>query len=244
MDILTKKLKAMQLSGGRILDVGTGIGDFISTFTELFNDYTEIIGIDSSEKSIELAQKKFKNEKIQFIKMDAEKIAFDDNSMDTVCISNTLHHASNLNQVLKEMYRVLKPGGMFIINEMFCDNQSVKQLSHVYLHHLCGEIDTILGKYHAPTFKKEEILEIAQNTGIKIETVFEYNTNDEQAPEINCKEEKEVWDSCFESLDKYVEKINTAPNYSEIKDRIACLKKKLYQVGFMGATELFIMGRK
>jgi ubiquinone/menaquinone biosynthesis C-methylase UbiE len=244
MSILTEKLKELQLSGGRILDVGTGRGDFISTFTELFKDYTEIIGIDSSEKSIEIAQQNFKKENIKFIKMDAEKIAFEDNSMDTVCISNTLHHLPDFNKVLKEMFRVLKPGGLFIINEMFCDNQSEKQLSHVYLHHLSAEIDSVCGKYHANTFKKQEIIEIAKKTGIKIEASFEYETYEEQAAQTNDKDEREVLDRCFESLDKYVEQINTAPEYSQIRNRIAYLKEALYKVGFMGATELIIIGRK
>jgi hypothetical protein len=59
-----------------------------------------------------------------------------------------------------------------------------------------AEIDSILGNYHAQIFKKQEILEIAKSTGIKIEAAFEYDTYDEQAAQTNDKNEKEVLDRC------------------------------------------------
>lgn len=242
MDIMKSKLG--QISGGKILDVGTGDGSFIPVFTETFKEYTEIIGIDNSEKAINTAEKTFKNDNIKFIKMDAEKMDFRDNSFDTVCISNTLHHLPNMNQVLKEMVRVLKPGGLFIIGEMFCDNQSEKQLSHVYIHHFCGEIDTLLGNYHAKTYKRQEIIDIAKKVGISIEDTFEYNTVEEQEADTNEEEEKEILDSCFNSMDKYVEKIKDLPQYNDMKIRISELRGKLYNVGFLGATELVVLGRK
>lgn len=239
----TIEIKFKQISGGKILDVGTGDGSFIHMITELLKDYTEIVGIDNSEKAVSAAKKAFKQDNIKFVQMDSEKIDFEDSSFDTVCISNTLHHLSNINQVLNEMLRVLKPGGFFIINEMFCDNQSAKQLSHVYIHHICGEIDTIMGNYHAKTYKKQEIIDIVKGVGIKIEDIFEYNTNEEQEAQVNKEEEKEVLDSCFKSMDKYVEKIRDFPQYEDMKSRINKLRERLYKVGFFGATELVIIGK-
>jgi ubiquinone/menaquinone biosynthesis C-methylase UbiE len=242
MDIMESKFRG--ISGGKILDVGTGSGSFIPTFTDLFKDYTEIIGIDSSERAINAAKQAFKQDNIRFMQMDAAHMDFEDNSMDTVCISNTLHHLSNMNEVLKEMLRVLKPGGLFIINEMFCDNQSEKQLSHVYVHHLFGEIDTLLGNYHAKTFKKQEIINIANKIGINVEDTFEYSTHAEQEEHPNAEEEKETLDDVFSSMDMYVEKIKGKPEYEDIKNRIKELKGKLYSVGIYGATELVVLGRK
>lgn len=242
MDIMKNKFG--QISGGRILDVGTGTGNFITVFTDFFKDYTEIIGIDSSEKAIRMAQEANKNDKIKFIRMDAAHMDFNDNSMDTVCISNTLHHIQDVNIVLKEMLRVLKPGGLFIVNEMFCDNQSEKQLSHVYVHHLFGEIDTLLGNYHAPTYKKQDIIDIVKKSGIKIQDTFEYNTHDEQAISPNPEEEKETLDLTFKSAENYAEKIKDKPQYADIKKRIEGLKAKLYDIGIYGATELMILGTR
>lgn len=236
--------KFSQISGGKILDVGTGTGSFIPMFTDLFKDFSEIIGIDSSEKAIKMAQESFKQENIKFICMNASKLRFEDESMDTVCISNTLHHLPNYNEILKEMYRVLKPGGLFIINEMFSDNQFEKQLSHVYIHHLCGEIDTIVGNYHANTFKKQEIIDIAKQVGIKIEDILEYSTAEEQQAETNPDVEKEILDSCFKAMDKSIERIKETEQYKTIENKINSLRESLYKVGFMSATELVILSRK
>lgn len=238
------KNKFSQISGGKILDVGTGDGSFIRTFTELFKDYIEVIGIDSSENAFNVAKERFMDDNVTFMKMDAANMTFEDNSMDTVCISNTLHHLSNMNDVLKEMLRVLKPGGLFIINEMFCDNQSNKQLSHVYIHHLFGEIDTLLGNYHSSTFERQALINIAENIGLKIEDTFEYNTAQEQEVKSTDKDEKETLDICFSSMDKRVESIKEMPEYNNIKDNISELKEKLYKVGILGATELVILGKK
>lgn len=242
MGILEDKFS--KISGGRILDVGTGGGSFIPMFTDLFKEYTEIIGIDSNEKAIKMAQESFRQENIRFICMDAAKMSFEDGSMDTVCISNTLHHLPNYEEVLKEMYRVLKPGGLFIINEMFCDNQTKKQLSHVYIHHLCAEIDTIVGNYHGSTFKKQEIIYIAKQVGINVEDIFEYSTAEEQQAELNADEEREILDSCFDAMDKSLERIKGTKQYTSIKNRVNSLRQRLYEVGFMSATELVILGRK
>lgn len=242
MSELEEELK--KISAGKMLDVGCGRGEFIQIITEYFKDYLEIIGIDNSEKAIAYCKENYKQENIKFVKMDAQRIEFEDNSLDTVCISNTLHHLPNLSAVLKEMYRVLKPGGLFIINEMFSDEQTEKQLSHVYIHHLCGEMDRLMGTYHSETFKKQQIIDAAKSTGVKVESVFEYDTAKEQEAETNDKVEKEILDSCFNSVDKYLEKIKESHQYEDIKNRADLLKEKLYKVGFMGATELIVFGRK
>ncbi|OPJ64190.1 class I SAM-dependent methyltransferase [Clostridium oryzae] len=242
MSILEEKFN--KISGGRILDVGTGDGYFISVITKLFKDYNEIIGIDNSKDAIQSLKKSNKQQNIQFINMSADKMTFEDNSMDTVCISNTLHHLPNYKQVLSEMLRVLKPNGFFIINEMFCDNQALKQLSHVYIHHLCAEMNMLAGTYHAKTFKRQAIIDIVKETGVKIEDIFEYSTAEEQKADVNEAEEKEILDSCFNSIDNYAEKLKGNKEFDNIKSKISSLKQNLYKVGFMNATELVILGRK
>jgi len=56
--------------------------------------------------------------------MDAREMAFADASFYTVCISNSLHHMADLERVLAEMARVLRPKGRFIVAEMYCDGQT------------------------------------------------------------------------------------------------------------------------
>ena len=108
------------IPGGRILDVATGNGNFVSFLLEGLPAFDEIVGIDTSEKAGTAFNETFKDQPhVRFEKMDAAKMDFPKASFDIVCISNSLHHMSDPEPVLDEMKRVLKPGGHFFVAEMY-----------------------------------------------------------------------------------------------------------------------------
>ncbi len=107
------------ISAGNILDIATGSGGFISFLRDNLKDYSEITGIDCSERSIEAARKAHSQPNIHFQLMDATHLDFPDSHFDTVCMANSLHHMADLPTVLSEMLRVCKPGGNIIISEMY-----------------------------------------------------------------------------------------------------------------------------
>jgi len=123
------------ISGGRVLDVATGNGNFGGALMENLRDYSEIIGIDTNTHALDAGRENFKQDNIRFQSMDAAHLNFPDASFDTVCIAYSLRHLANLAQTLAEMRRVLKPGGHLIVGEMHRDHQTETQLAHVYLHH-------------------------------------------------------------------------------------------------------------
>lgn len=233
--------KLKNLSGGRILDVGTGVGELIPCLMEGFKDYSEIIGIDCSERAIEYAKKRFNAKEINFYKMDADSMLFEDNTFDTVCISNTLHHLKDgtITMVFKEMNRVLKPGGLFIICEMYCDNQNEKQMSHVLLHHLSAEIGRINGEIHNNTYKRNEIIEIARNKGLNIIDTWDYVEEDEVEP-IPAEEIEGI----IGSFEKKLQELKEHTEYNSLNEKLNALKKRLYEVGIEGAIELVILAQK
>lgn len=235
MEILKEKLASIY--GGRILDVGTGVGSFIPVLQNSFKDYFEIIGIDESIKALEAAEKHFNTENIKFIKMSAEDMTFEDGSFDTVCISNSLHHLKDLNKVLNEMKRVLKKDGLFIINEMFCDNLTEAQLSHVCIHHLSAEIDSLKGIPHNKTFKKEQIISIAKELGLEVLHTLEYI--DEEV----CKDKAEL-DGLAESIDKMVDSAKDLPEYEDLRRLGEDSKYWIYAHGIQGATQLIVICKK
>lgn len=96
-----------------VIEFGCGTG----AFTKYLADYNlEIIGVDISEECISYAKKnEIKNTK--FIVGDIEHLDFEDNSFDIVVASGVLHHFPDFLEVLKEAYRVLKPGGRFFAYE-------------------------------------------------------------------------------------------------------------------------------
>ncbi|MGY5875884.1 MAG: class I SAM-dependent methyltransferase, partial [Candidatus Thorarchaeota archaeon] len=114
--------RLQSMSGGRILDVGTQHGSFISTLMKSMRDYEEFVGIDILEENLEKARESFSDGPVKFELMNAEELSFDDESFDTVSISFSLHHLENVRAVLGEMVRVLKPEGHLIIQEMFSDD--------------------------------------------------------------------------------------------------------------------------
>lgn len=233
------KNKLANYSAGKILDIGTGPGKFISTLIDSFADYDEAIGIDVDQKAIEDARKKFNNnQRVSFILNNSDKLPFPDDYFDTVSLSNTLHHLANYDEMIAEMLRVLKPGGMIIINEMFSDNQNDIQLSHVLYHHLKSDIETALGEYHRKTYTKQELIDIISKTKINIIDAFE---DKEEKVDYKVKEELDLF---AQKCDNDVAKALNHPKYEEFKARGIDFKKRLYEKGYQRATQLVILGIK
>jgi ubiquinone/menaquinone biosynthesis C-methylase UbiE len=234
LEILKEKLGS--ISGGRILDVATGDGNFVNLLVNNMKDYSEITGIDCDKTIIELSRKTFNNDKISFEYMSGEDIKYEDCSFDTVSISNSLHHLVTFERTLNEMLRVLKPGGVFIINELFCDGQNEKQLSHVYLHHLQAEVDTILGICHNKTLKKQEIIDIAGSIGLsKLQLLIHENEMFNKYVHIGKFAER------YRIL---VDSIKGYPQYDKYYKDLEKLIKRLDEVGVEFASQLMILGNK
>lgn len=232
------------ISGGKILDVGCGVGWFIQRLKENLKDYEEIIGIDVRDDVLEKARIKHTDQNIEFLNMDATEMTYADNYFDIVSISNTLHHLPEPALILEEMNRVLKPGGLFIIGEMFCDNQSEKQLSHVILHHLQGEMDMLIGVCHRETYKKEELISIAKDLGLEITDTIEYNTHEEQKQSTSEEEQRDTLDEMFSALEKHTEKLGNEEQQQYFLNRLNGLKDDMYKIGFFTATQLLLIAKK
>ena len=109
-----------------ILDVATGTGDMAIALAKLKPQ--KIKGIDIADKMLEIACAKVLHRRlntvISFETGDAEKIPFNDSSYDAVTVAFGVRNYENLLQGLKEMNRVLKPGGTMLILE-FSHPQSI-----------------------------------------------------------------------------------------------------------------------
>lgn len=228
----------------KVLDVGTGIGSFIEVLQDSLPGYSNIIGIDTKKESLARAIKEYEDERTEFMCMDGADMKFDNDSIDIISISNTLHHLPNKEKVLSEIKRVLKPDGLIIINEMISDNQSEKQLSHVKIHHLQGEIDTYLGICHNKTFSENELVKIVEDLNLEIVDMFKFNTHEEQEENEDLEEEKEILDQCFRGLASVIGEISDLEMHTKYSQILEGLKSELYSIGVFGATELMIVCRK
>ena len=118
---LYKKIKENCL-GKKLLDFGCGNGVH-SIFPAKCG--AEVVGIDLSEPSLEIAKRRAKREKVQdkvsFLAMDCENLEFESNSFDIV-LDGGAFSSLDLNKVFPEITRVLKPNGLLIGIETFGHN--------------------------------------------------------------------------------------------------------------------------
>ena len=175
-EIWTQALGA--ISGGRVLDIATGHGNFVQLLVDSLVSFDEIVGIDASERAIEAARSAFEGENIHFARMQAEKLDFEDNCFDTVSLSASLHHLANIPGVLAEAERVLKPGGHFVLAEMHRDGQTEAQLTFVYLHHWAAAVDSALGILHNSTLARDELLACAASLNLDEIRCYDYSETD------------------------------------------------------------------
>lgn len=122
IDILWRK-KAIRLLAPeqpkKILDVATGTGDFAIEAMKL--NPLKIIGVDISEGMLAIGREKVKKLGLEAVielrKGDSERLPFSDNSFDAVIVSFGVRNFENLEKGLRDMNRVLKPGGTCVVLE-------------------------------------------------------------------------------------------------------------------------------
>jgi len=99
---------------GKVLDVGTGTGIIALDVAARLGPQGKVTGIDLSDGMLATATRKAQEKGLQqrteFLKMDAEKLMFDDNSFDAALTLYALRHFPNPDKSVNEIFRVLKPG--------------------------------------------------------------------------------------------------------------------------------------
>ena len=114
-----RKKAVNNLIGTSVLDLGSGTG---AAFDQLLN--YETTAIDPDKKMLELNT--FENKVLG----SAENLPFEDNSFDNVFCSFVWRNVSDTNKALEEVYRVLRPGGKFILLDMTRPKNSFLKMLH------------------------------------------------------------------------------------------------------------------
>ena len=145
--------KAIQLlkksAPKNILDIATGTASFAIEAMKLNPD--KITGVDISERMLNVGEKKIKNRKldhkIKLMLADSENLPFPEDSFDAITVGFGVRNFENLLQGLKNMHRVLKPGGTVVILEFSKPKKfPIKQLYHFYFSKLCPLVGNFFSK--------------------------------------------------------------------------------------------------
>jgi SAM-dependent methyltransferase len=236
MDPLKQHLRIT--SGGRILDVATGTGEFIIELVKGFRSFRDAIGIDISLKLIQSASANINENGITFQVMNAEQLAFGDDTFDTVAIRHSLHHLRKAEVVLSEMVRVLKPGGLFIVREVVQDKKTKSPNPHTELHHWFAEVDRMHRIDHNETFTLEEITAMVWRLGLRGIEIRE------QSASVNPSDQAKILESFAGKCDLYLDRIKHTPKFKKLAKKGLKLKKACLNERFSWAPDVNVIGWK
>lgn len=124
-------------AGGRVLDIGCGPGQIALLIAERIAG-SEVLGIDLAQHMLDVANRHRAASpfggSVRFELADAKGLPYPDASFDTVCSNTILHHIPDPIPFLAEAGRVLRPGGVLLIRDLFRprDTPTVTHLVDTY----------------------------------------------------------------------------------------------------------------
>lgn len=144
IDVTWRKKAINQFKGqpiNNLLDVATGTADMAIMAARMLHP-GKITGIDISDKMLAVGRKKIENQhlnsKIELFSGDAETINFPDGTFDGVMVAFGVRNFENLEKGLKEIFRVMKPGGLFVVLEFSKPRiPGIRNLYNLYMRYIC-----------------------------------------------------------------------------------------------------------
>lgn len=151
----------------KILDIATGTGDLALELSKL--NANQIVGVDIATEMIDIGREKIIRKGLESIidlqEGDAENLKFSDDSFDAITVAFGVRNFENLNKGLKEMHRVLRPGGIVAVLEFSKPKRfPVKQLYNFYFSNILPVMGKIVSKSSAAyTYLPESVRGFAED---------------------------------------------------------------------------------
>jgi len=99
--------------GGQVLDIGCGAGYHVRHFARRA---ARVVAIDVDPTTLPLARRRVRSSRVTFLRYDGRKLPFGDASFDAVSMLDVLEHVADRESLVAEIFRVLRPGGHWIVS--------------------------------------------------------------------------------------------------------------------------------
>lgn len=155
----------------RVLDVGAGTGAALIEMKKLFPKIGKAVGLDVVQLEVDIANSRFEEYGVDASARiyDGTNIPFDDNYFDVIHTSDVLGHVENVPAWLRELHRVLKPGGRLV---MFSESKLGK---HAYIRNYLmnkGLNTDPHAEFHISLYSKTGLRELLTGAGFEVDRMY------------------------------------------------------------------------
>lgn len=134
--------------GDKVLDIAGGTGDLAAAFRKKMGDKGQVVLSDINAAMLSEGRKKLINQGtvgVDFVQLNAEALPFDSNTFDCVSIAFGLRNVTDKDQALREICRVIKPGGCLLILEFSkTDNALLEQAYDFYSFNIIPKLGGLI----------------------------------------------------------------------------------------------------
>ena len=162
----------------KVLEIGCGRGFYLKALNEI-NSEMNITGVDLNEKYLKVAREYINNKKIKITSGDATNLKFENDSFDGVVASEILEHIPDDKKALKEIERILKPGGKVIIsvpnkNYPFLWDPLNWTLERLFKTHVSKNIWWLAGIWadQVRLYGEEDLVKKIKNSGLDVKKIW------------------------------------------------------------------------
>lgn len=140
-------------ANARALDVATGTADVAIAIADMHADAT-VVGLDPSVNMLEVGKTKIVRfgDRVSLVEGDAQALPFTNASFDGACISFGIRNVPDRQKGLREMHRVVKPGGRVVVLELGEPHGGpVSFFARLHVHHIVPRLGAYLSR--APEYR-------------------------------------------------------------------------------------------